>query len=187
MFKISIDKPDFAIDCGTLKSSKEVYKLMKEKTAGSYGYTVRYKKTGMIIKIGQSSPSEQRLNPNEFGERLARQASNLPGWPEGLPDSVHGADLYRGIQKAQHKGLLPPTLTKDDVIFEVWNLSDRNCDGIANPRQQSTWCEGELAKQYKSKHLDNLPILNVVDPCNNSAYKKSYISRDVWNNLFEEG
>jgi hypothetical protein len=193
MFTQSLDlfNPDIWIECRDLKSSSQIYRIMKRNNVTHYAYVICYKKNVYayeIFKVGQSAPSGSRKNIKEMGERISRQLGHLPGWAVKQASS-HGYDLMLSIERNLLEGKFTPKTTaqqmhKNDWAVGIWDLKKYGCFAVASNEAQAQWAEAELANQYKQFNNGNLPMGNIVDPTNNSVYKKGYVHKKTFDDFF---
>ena len=179
MFKISLYKPDFIIDCANLLDYSHVYREFRDHgVTKAYVYAMGHRTgpfTYDFLKVGLSHPN---LKDREYqvGERVCRQVSHLPGWISPTI-SDHGNDFYRGIKRLQTAQKLPETFDKNNLVVGVWDISKRlhliQAIKLDKEIQATEWAEGELCQQYKQFHGDK-PKLNYRDPSNSKSYKKGY-------------
>lgn len=187
---IQLFNPDFLIDCSTLENSSNAYQLMRiNGIRKSYVYGMCYKTSPLMydfLKVGKSSPNLGEDREYQVGERVARQISWVTGWST-IPSSSHGIDFWLGIQNTLiPTGKIKSTFNRNDLVVAVWDISKRMAlaDILESDEPKAAgWAEGELAAQYK-KIYKRLPLLNIQDPSNSSAYKKPYILKSVWNANF---
>lgn len=182
--EIDISAPDIIIDLAVLANPSDIYSKMYGVTHYAYAFYWRSNPvTVELIQIGESAPDEKRININTYGERIVRKAANLPGWPTQVI-SDNGIDLFRALQQAEKKEILPYVPTRSEILIGVWDLSIKTTSVIASKRDQSRWVEAELFNQFKSKNLDRIPICNVVDSAKNKARKKAYVDSGKIDTLF---
>jgi hypothetical protein len=182
---IDVHDPDFVIDCGMLKKSTEIYKMMHLYcNPKMYCYAICYRKGLVIdyIKIGESAPNPGSNTSEAIGERIKRQLEHFPGWKDRPYYSSHGDDLWSNVCREVNKGTLP-TLTKDNILIGVWNLEAREHRInflYEDNKEISTYAEGILCDQYKKHHNGNLPVLNIKDPTRNKSYKGPKLVKELW-------
>lgn len=192
MYKdIDIMNPDFTINCGGLDDATDIYQIMRDQQAKKYGYVIARKIKAFeyeILKIGESAPAEEFEKDSNrkvvIGERVERQIAKLNGWSQPQQRSSHGQDLQNAVNDAIIQGKLQADFDKNDVIIGVWNLSDRESTMVVTGKEESRWLEGELTRQYKATHNGKLPMLNIVDPENNKAFRSPHVSKENYHKHF---
>jgi len=191
---INLFNPDFVIECSKLANCRDIYSITREQgIKKAYVYGMCFKPgplTYDFSKVGKSCPNLGEKREYQVGERITRQLSWVPGWEEEHVHSSHGADFWLGIERILiPQGFLPATFNKNDVTIAVWDISKRmlTADICEDDEEKATgWAEGSLAKQYKNV-FGRLPHLNHQDPTNTKHYKKGYVPKSIWNELFEVG
>lgn len=188
MFKQELDLflPDFYIDCARLNAAKDIYEIFRAHDyVEYYAYVLATRISAFefkMIKIGRSTPCLSETS-SSYGERLVRQIAFLKGWDKE-PTSDHGEDLIIGINQAIEDGRLKPEFSRYDLTIGVWDIGKRETKFyLSNIDNATSWAEGKLADLYFNKY-GCLPLLNKVDPRNQSGYKKSYVSKEECDRIF---
>ena len=188
---INLLSPDFVIFCRFIKTSKDIYQIMRNHgITRSYAYGMLRKPSLLsyeFIKVGMSCPTLTDRE-HQVGERIVRQVAWLPGWQEDKPKSSNGMDFWFNLQNTLiTSNRLPNTFSKNDIEIAIWNVSERmsTSDMLVEHEWGATaWTEGELAMQHKLKYGD-LPALNYADPSKTRAYKGAHISKESFQQMFE--
>lgn len=191
MKNIKLLNPDFVIHCRNLKYFKDIYEVMRRQgIVRSYVYGMLHRPTLLtyeFIKVGMSSPT-LKDREHQVGERLVRQVSWLPGWEGERPHTSNGLDFWNNIQlDLIANGKLKSNFNKNNIEIAVWDVSKRmaTADMLLEHEIKATgWAEGELAYQHKQMY-NTLPPLNYADPSKTSAYLRGYVSKQMFEQLFE--
>jgi len=180
---VSMFDPDFVIDCKDLKTSTEIYDIMRSyNNVKNYCYAICYRRGLLIdyIKFGESAPNPGSNTAEAIGERIKRQLEHVPGWDDKAYYSAHGNDFWSNVNREIQLGNLP-VIDKDNLIIGVWNLDIRTPTFIYETNKElSRIAEGELTQQYKDLHDGRLPILNIKDPTSNREFKRPKLPTTLW-------
>jgi hypothetical protein len=189
---IKLYQPDFYIECYKYNTAGAVYQQFRDNgIVKAYVYGMVFKRSPILydfLKVGLSCP-ELADREHQVGERVVRQVAWVPGWDSEV-SSPSGFDLWNGIQRLIKEERLPSNFNKNHLGVAVWDITHRvytQADDlyIEGEMEATKWAEGHLAQQYFEMN-GQLPPLNHQNPANSKSYKKGYISKTSFNNLFDD-
>lgn len=171
--------PDLNIHLKNLNSPADILQLCKRHNIQNYAYAFIFNNPLLHLdewlKIGRSAGGE-------IGERIYRQAGNVPGWSSPL-QGPSGSDIKDIINKFEKN--YPLTLGMcniDNISVRIWNVTDVLNEHLTDYAYPSRVCENELLNEYESIH-GCLPIGNIKDT--RKEMMKPYVSTSTWHVLFD--
>lgn len=173
MRSIDLNCPDFVIELSSLGSASEICSIMKNLGIEDYAYAFKYRNN--FLKIGMSGKMSL-----VYGERIYRQAANIPGWPQTMLGSS-GKDIIPVLEifEQQHQ----VKVTRIDCTIEIWDTTNEPKVATGNPTYNAKLAEDTLLDQYENLH-ECLPVGNFKDTRPRGS--KGYVSSTLLANLFGE-
>lgn len=169
--KININNiPTFSIDCGKLLHACEIKQLMKKYDVKYYCYMFIHKSTTM--KIGMSADSDHYRG--SYGERIYRQAFQIPGWPTKPSVNSAGNDMLDIIKNFSG-------INKNDVLIKVFDMTNYPFICENTPEYEVGELERELMDLYEQQY-GCLPVGNVRDE--RKLPRKSVVADVTFKRLF---
>jgi hypothetical protein len=165
--------PVYEIDLAPLIDAVGISSIMKSLGVVDYVYTFEY--LGQVIKYGISV--DKKSIP---GDRIYRQAGHLEGWKYRLR-GPNGNDM-RAID-ADYFAKTGEHLNRRGMKIIVRDLTNVSSPSFTDSNLHVKQLERQLIKEYIDAH-NCLPIGNIKD----EAYldNKTYVTKSVWDNLFEQ-
>ena len=162
----------YEIDLAKLSSPSGILQIMKRLGIKKYVYTFVY--LDKIIKHGISVDVKSLA-----GDRIYRQAGHLDGWSSRLTGPC-GDDMVN--INADYFAKTGEHLNRQGMKIIVRDLTNVSSPSLTDSNLHVKQLERQLIKEYISEH-NCLPIGNIKD----EAYldSKTYVTKSVWNNLFE--
>jgi hypothetical protein len=163
----------YEIDLAKLSSPSGILQIMKCLGIKKYVYTFVY--LDKIIKHGISVDVKSLA-----GDRIYRQAGHLDGWSSRLTGPC-GADMVD--INADYFAKTGEHLNRQGMKIIVRDLTNVSSPSLTDSNLHVKQLERQLIKEYINEH-NCLPIGNIKD----EAYldNKTYVTKSVWNNLFEQ-
>jgi hypothetical protein len=169
---IDISKlPMVIIDLGQCLHARQIRSSMKKMGIKYYTYAFVYGKE--VMKFGMSADNDWQRG--SYGERIYRQAFQIPGWPSKPSAKSAGADMLEVIK-------LFPGITKSNVCIKVWDMTNYPF-AVANcPKDEVLECEKTLLDLHYQT-FGMLPKGNIRDE--RQQPKKSRVTDDIFDSMFE--
>ena len=172
--------PDFVIHLRNLNAPSQVLQFCKKHNIKDYAYAFVYNSPfqhiDIWLKIGRSAGGE-------VGERIYRQAGNVPGWTVPL-NGPSGSDIKLIIEEFETQYPINLGLCNTDHIsIRIWDVTNVVNEHVSDEAYPSRVCENQLLDEYENIH-GCLPIGNLKDTRNEMM--KPFVSKDTWNNLFDD-
>jgi hypothetical protein len=136
-------------------------------------YVYMFSTALMTLKYGSSKDNEWKRK-GIYGERIYRQAHHIPGWLNGCAGPLTSGYDFREI--LTHC----PTLTKNDIIITVWDMSNYPFLAANKPKEVEEF-ENELIHNFKNLH-GRRPIGNPKDM--SYASNVTVVSDSIFNHIF---
>lgn len=170
--KIDLTKvPIFAIDCGKLLHASEIKQLMKK--IGVKYYCYMFIHNSVTMKIGMSSDHDWIRG--SYGERIYRQAFQIPGWPSKPSTKSAGNDMLDIIKNFSG-------INKNDVLIKVFDMTNYPFQCQHDPSLEVKDLEQDLMDIYEEEH-NRLPVGNIRDE--RKIPRKGRVLDETFKNLFE--
>jgi hypothetical protein len=169
---IDVDKlPNITIDLSKCLNACEIKSIMKKAGIKYYCYAFIYKST--IMKYGMSADNDWMKD--SYGERIYRQAFQIPGWPKRPSPKSAGSDMLDIIKHF-------PNIHKSDVCIKVWDMTMYPFAVKECPKDEVFECEKALLDLHE-KQFRSLPIGNIRDE--RLAPKKARVTDQIFNSMFD--
>lgn len=166
------------INLATLENASDITTICKKNGIKQCAYTFTHL-LDTVMKHGETAAGnwdiQDKKNPR-FGERMYRQAANIPGWPQKQPRSPAGADM-RDICAESFPGI-----HKDEVTLTIYNMTGYSFTNPIKKRFDTRIVENILV-QNSINQSGNLPAGNLVDT-NSIITSHNIPNNDVLHNLF---
>ncbi len=129
----------FTINLKDYKDAKEIKTPLRDREVKKYVYT--FISIFGVMKFGSSKNKE--WEKGQYGDRIYRQAHHIPGWATTQAGkNTSGDDFIPVINQY-------PTLTKDQVLIKVWDMTDYPFLSSVAPKELEEF-ENELIQDYVS-------------------------------------
>jgi hypothetical protein len=169
---IDINKlPTVTIDLGRCLNACEIKSIMKKTGIKYYCYAFIYNST--IMKYGMSADNDWMRG--SFGERIYRQAFQIPGWPSKPSPKSAGNDMLDVIKYF-------PNIHKSNVCVKVWDMTGFPFAVESCPKDEVLECEKVLLDLHE-KQFGSLPIGNIRDE--RQMPKKTRVTDQIFNSMFD--
>jgi hypothetical protein len=126
------------IACHKLRTAKELRRILRKFTRGTYELYLMINGRKITIKFGMTADENQ-------GDRVYRQIWRFPGWPSSPSDNAAGNDLDDTVDKLLE---LYPQMTKDDLYVHIWDMSNLTPMNQLRPEHEPFQLEGQLILEY---------------------------------------
>lgn len=167
----TLDNPDYELSLDQLDNPATVLKVFKNLDCANYSYSFEH--PAGTIKIGRSCAKTP-------GERLYRQIGHLPGW-DRKPESPSGNDIEIAVDLFEKAHGVK--VDRRDCVVKVWDVTGTASPSVADPELPSRIAENDLLTEYEQ-------ITGALPPGNRKDTRtemiKPYVSRDLFDNLFEQ-
>lgn len=161
----------FNVSCNNLLHAKEIKQLMK--TYGVKYYCYMFFHNSSTMKIGMSTDNDWQRG--SYGERIYRQAFQIPGWPTKPSKKSAGNDMLDIIEHF-------PGINKNDVRIKVFDMTNYPFLCQNSPEYEVREFEKHLMDLYEQTN-GGLPIGNIRDE--RELPKKGIVTDLTFNSLFD--
>lgn len=169
---IDISKlPNIVIDLNQCLHAAQIKQLMKKMGIKYYTYAFLY--NNVVMKYGMSADHDWLRG--SYGERIYRQAFQIPGWPKRPSPKSAGNDMLDVIKHF-------PNINKSDVCIKVWDMT--NCPFAVqdDPKEEVLECERILLDMHEQS-FGYLPVGNIRDE--RKIAKKFRVTDQIFNSMFD--
>jgi len=129
-----------------LKEPVEIQQYCKKNGIEHYAYT--FETTGgIILKHGMST---DHARDRDLGERIYRQAYNIPGWSKSPPRSTSGMEFVLIAQDYLKETGVP--LHRNNVILTIYDMTQYPGISLRTPKYYVLELEAILINRYKQLH-----------------------------------
>lgn len=173
MRTIDLNTPDFVIELNDLTCASEICNIMKSKGVQDYAYTIKY--INFILKIGMSAKMSR-----VHGERVYRQAANIPGWSQVMLGSS-GKDIIPVLQIFEQQN--QTRISRIDCSIEIWDMTKEPKLALGKPQYNAKLAEDTLLDQFEEIY-NRLPVGNFKDT--RTVTTRNYVSSYLFDDLFKE-
>lgn len=172
--------PDYIISVKRYSDNFKWTPWFKARKLKGFIYAFYYK--NVLFKIGCSYNNFQTKKNTNWGDRVVRQFTNLPGrlklppknnkkaenkFIEGygfVPASPNGENMILHIQDLEQE--LGVKIDRNDIFVHIWNITNVTSHKYGFPsddkgnKRKAEYFEGLLIKQYKDDNNGKLPLAN---------------------------
>jgi hypothetical protein len=171
--------PTLNIYLKNLNAPSQILQICKKLYIQNYAYAFVYHDPftheDTWLKIGRSAGGE-------IGERIYRQAGNVPGWTFPL-QGPSGSDIKEIIEDFETNNPLCLGLCNiDHISIKIWDVTNVVNEHLTDHAYPSRVCENELLTEYEEIY-GCLPVGNLKDTRNEMM--KPYVSKGIWDELFD--
>ena len=163
--------PSITFDLGKCLHACEIKGMMKTLGIKYYCYAFIYKST--VMKYGQSADNDWARG--SFGERIYRQAFQIPGWPTKPSVKSAGNDMLDVIKNFPH-------INKNDVCVKVWDMTNYPFAVSGDPKHEVTQLEDQFLDAHIKQH-GSLPSGNLRDESH--IRRKTRVTDQIFNSIFD--
>ena len=163
--------PSIIFDLGKCLHASEIKGLMKKLGIKHYCYAFIYNST--VMKYGQSADNDWIRG--SFGERVYRQAFQIPGWPTKPSVKSAGCDMLDVIKHF-------PGINKNNVCIKIWDMTNYPFAVQDDPRHEVTQLEDQFLDAHIKQH-GRLPLGNLRDESH--IRRKSRVTDRHFNSIFD--
>lgn len=163
--------PNIIIDLNQCLHAAQIKQLMKKMGIKYYTYAFLY--NNVVMKYGMSADNDWIRGSH--GERVYRQAFQIPGWPTKPSPKSAGSDMLDIVKHF-------PNINKSDVCIKVWDMTNYPFAVQDDPKEEVLECERILLDMHE-KSFGYLPIGNVRDE--RKIAKKARVTDQIFNSMFD--
>lgn len=169
---IDISKlPTAIIDLNQCLHAAQIKTEMKN--AGIKYYTYAFLYNNVVMKYGMSADNDWMRG--SYGERIYRQAFQIPGWPTKPSPKSAGNDMLDVIKHF-------PNINKSNVCIKIWDMTNYPFPVQDCPKEEVLECERILLDLHE-KSFGYLPIGNIRDE--RKIAKKFKVTDQMFNSMFD--
>lgn len=163
--------PNVIIDLNQCLHASQIKQLMKKIGIKYYTYAFLY--NNVVMKYGMSADNDWIRG--SYGERVYRQAFQIPGWPTKPSPKSAGSDMLDVIKHF-------PNINKSNVCIKIWDMTNYPFAVQDDPKEEVLECERILLDMHE-KSFGYLPIGNVRDE--RKIAKKARVTDQLFNSMFD--